>query len=62
MYLTAIGVEAKKYIDQGKLVPDELMIKFILNEIRNCHSLSWLLDGNILIIRSQVEAFVRFLL
>lgn len=25
------------------------MIKFILSEIRNCHSLSWLLDGNILI-------------
>lgn len=38
-------MEAKKYIDLGKLVPDDVMVKFILNEIQNCPSNSWLLDG-----------------
>ncbi|XP_018325986.1 GTP:AMP phosphotransferase AK3, mitochondrial [Agrilus planipennis] len=42
---TSLGVEAKKYINEGKLVPDELITKFILNEIKQCNSKSWLLDG-----------------
>lgn len=27
------------------MVPDDLMVKFILNEIKKCPSESWLLDG-----------------
>lgn len=44
-YFSALGAEAKKYMEQGKFVPDEVMVKFILNEIRQCKSDSWLLDG-----------------
>lgn len=39
----AIGLEAEKYIKQGKLVPDELMINFIKSTIKNVNKL--LLDG-----------------
>lgn len=46
-FFAAIGLEAKKYIDEGKLVPDDVMIKFILNEIKNTGSESWLLDGKL---------------
>nr|XP_022900767.1 GTP:AMP phosphotransferase AK3, mitochondrial [Onthophagus taurus] len=42
---TAIGLEAQKYIKQGKLVPDNLMIKFIINEINKTKDKPWLLDG-----------------
>ncbi|XP_066248919.1 GTP:AMP phosphotransferase AK3, mitochondrial [Euwallacea similis] len=41
---TPIGLEAQKYIKEGKFVPDEVMIKFIskeLNKVPPC----WLLDG-----------------
>lgn len=40
-----IGKEAKTFIDQGKLVPDETMIKFIKSELQKVHNQSWLLDG-----------------
>ncbi|VEN50906.1 unnamed protein product [Callosobruchus maculatus] len=42
---TPIGVEAQKYINQGKLVPDELMIKFITDEINKLNAEAWLIDG-----------------
>jgi nucleoside-triphosphate--adenylate kinase len=40
---TELGTEAQKYINQGKLVPDELVTKLILAEIPE--SGSFLLDG-----------------
>lgn len=39
------GQEAKGYIDQGKLVPDNVMVELILNELHNMRTDSWLLDG-----------------
>lgn len=45
---TALGEEAQKYISVGKLVPDELVIKCILDKIKELpeeSSSSWLLDG-----------------
>lgn len=41
---TAIGVEAQKYIKEGKLVPDNIMIKFISEELNSIRPV-WLLDG-----------------
>lgn len=41
----AIGQEAQKYIKAGKLVPDDLMIKFINEELKKVSDKSWLLDG-----------------
>lgn len=40
-----MGTEAAKYINSGKLVPDSVMIQFILSEIKKIGSKSWLLDG-----------------
>ncbi|XP_044740955.1 GTP:AMP phosphotransferase AK3, mitochondrial [Chrysoperla carnea] len=42
---TSLGIEAKKYIDQGQLVPDHFMVKFILSELTKLNNQSWLLDG-----------------
>lgn len=53
---SALGLEAKKFIDQGKLVPDEYMIKFILNEIKQVGNKSWLLDGELGYGRIQTTA------
>ena len=44
---TELGLAAKKYMDEGKLVPDELMINLVVQEaapqLEEGHSL--LLDG-----------------
>ncbi|KAJ8960578.1 hypothetical protein NQ318_013867 [Aromia moschata] len=42
---TPIGFEAQQYIQAGKLVPDETMIKFITGEIKKVGNKAWLLDG-----------------
>ncbi|KAM4709406.1 GTP:AMP phosphotransferase AK3, mitochondrial [Discoglossus pictus] len=42
---TEIGVLVKSYIDQGQLVPDEVMTKLILQDLNNIGKTSWLLDG-----------------
>ncbi|KAL3289879.1 hypothetical protein HHI36_023269 [Cryptolaemus montrouzieri] len=42
---TPIGIEAKKYIDKGMLVPDNLMVNFIVNELQKAKGNTWLLDG-----------------
>jgi len=41
---TPIGIEAQKYINEGKLVPDDVMIKFISEELNKIRPV-WLLDG-----------------
>ncbi|XP_050313278.1 GTP:AMP phosphotransferase AK3, mitochondrial [Anthonomus grandis grandis] len=41
---TSIGLEAEKYIKGGKLVPDDVMIKFICEDLKQTKS-GWLLDG-----------------
>lgn len=42
---TDVGLTAKKFIDRGTLVPDEVTIKLVLNELRGVGKHSWLLDG-----------------
>jgi len=42
---TSLGITANAYVQKGQLVPDELVIDCILNEISNIGPGSWLLDG-----------------
>lgn len=43
---TELGREAKKYIEQGELVPDELTIPMVLNRLQENDCVQgWLLDG-----------------
>jgi len=42
---THYGKEAKQYINKGHLVPDELVTKIILAELRRHEHSNWLLDG-----------------
>ena len=41
---TAVGLEAKKYIDSGSLVPDQTMVALVLSELKDVGH-HWLLDG-----------------
>ena len=45
LFVLAAGSAAKKYIDEGGLVPDDLMVDLIINELHPLYSCSWLLDG-----------------
>ena len=42
---TEIGSAAKRFIDKGRLVPDDVTITLVLNELRGLSKQSWLLDG-----------------
>lgn len=44
---TDIGLEAKKHMDEGSLVPDELMVRIVMEDIKKCEEnhISLLLDG-----------------
>ena len=44
---TALGLIVKPYMDEGHLVPDELVIELILNRLKDhdCETRGWLLDG-----------------
>lgn len=42
---TELGKSAKKFIDEGKLVPNDLIIKCIMGKLKECDKSSWLLDG-----------------
>ncbi|XP_075225863.1 adenylate kinase 3 [Lycorma delicatula] len=42
---TQLGIDAKKFMDKGQLVPDNVMINLITNELNSNSNLSWLLDG-----------------
>ena len=44
---TKDGLAAKKYIEEGKLVPDELVIRLLIDELITLKK-SYLLDGKIL--------------
>uniref|UniRef100_A0A1B6LWM4 GTP:AMP phosphotransferase, mitochondrial n=1 Tax=Graphocephala atropunctata TaxID=36148 RepID=A0A1B6LWM4_9HEMI len=39
------GLEAKKFMDAGKLVPDEIMFNVIASELKKYSKENWLLDG-----------------
>jgi len=43
---TALGLEAKTFMDQGKLVPDRLIVAMVRDRIRQPDALvAWILDG-----------------
>lgn len=42
---TELGKEVKAYLNEGKLVPDNVMIKFMLTELNEVGDKPWLLDG-----------------
>ncbi|XP_071760395.1 GTP:AMP phosphotransferase AK3, mitochondrial [Centroberyx gerrardi] len=42
---TELGLLMKSCIDQGQLVPDDVMSRLILSDLRAMHQTSWLLDG-----------------
>ncbi|KAG5206157.1 hypothetical protein JEQ12_017730 [Ovis aries] len=42
---TEIGVLAKTFMDQGKLIPDDLMIRLLLQALKNVTQYNWLLCG-----------------
>ncbi|XP_071800084.1 GTP:AMP phosphotransferase AK3, mitochondrial-like isoform X2 [Asterias amurensis] len=42
---TDAGLKASEYIERGGLVPDQLMVDLILNELKGLSSVDWLLDG-----------------
>ena len=46
---TELGLEAKKFTSSGLLVPDNLVTKVVLAELRSNEDKSWLLDGRSLI-------------
>ena len=39
------GGEAERFVNQGHLVPDELVVKLVLSELEGNRERSWLLDG-----------------
>ena len=41
---TEVGLQAKHFIDKGELVPDDVMVKLILEELQKMKE-SFLLDG-----------------
>ncbi|KPJ13699.1 GTP:AMP phosphotransferase, mitochondrial [Papilio machaon] len=42
---TELGKEVKKYLNEGKLVPDDVIIKFMIAELKLSSDKPWLLDG-----------------
>lgn len=42
---TALGKEASKYIEEGKLVPDRLLVELVTSELDQLQGRHWLLDG-----------------
>lgn len=42
---TELGKEVKNFLNEGKLVPDEVMIKFMMSELKKVDNKQWLLDG-----------------
>lgn len=53
-----VGREARRYLKEGKLVPDEVMVQLILDEIELVEGQGWLLDGFPRTL-GQVEALVQ---
>ena len=42
---TPVGVLAKQYVQEGRLVPDDAVVELVLNELKEHKSKKWLLDG-----------------
>jgi adenylate kinase family enzyme len=46
--VTEIGKQAEDYMKRGALVPDNIMQKMIIDEMKRLKGETWLLDGNLL--------------
>lgn len=44
---TEVGILAKSYIDQGRLIPDDIMTRLMLSELKGLDRYNWLLDGEL---------------
>ena len=44
---TEVGLKAKNFMDQGLLVPDNIITSLITAELKNMRQLNWLLDGKL---------------
>ncbi|XP_059830599.1 GTP:AMP phosphotransferase AK3, mitochondrial [Hypanus sabinus] len=42
---TEVGLLAKSFIDEGSLVPDDVITRLILHELKSINQYNWLLDG-----------------
>ncbi|XP_062905283.1 GTP:AMP phosphotransferase AK3, mitochondrial [Mobula hypostoma] len=42
---TEVGLLAKSFIDEGNLVPDDVITRLILHELKSISQYNWLLDG-----------------
>ncbi|VVC87955.1 unnamed protein product [Leptidea sinapis] len=42
---TDLGKEVQSYLSEGKLVPDDVIIKFMVAELKKVENQAWLLDG-----------------
>ena len=42
---TEVGLLAKTFMDKGTLVPDDVISKLSINELKNLKACNWLLDG-----------------
>jgi len=42
---TAAGKKAKSYMDEGGLVPDEIVLQIVSDSLRNNEARGWILDG-----------------
>jgi hypothetical protein len=51
VYVSDFGLKVKQYVNKGHLVPDELMISLIRNELVSLKNDNWILDGKYIIIR-----------
>lgn len=41
----ANGLLAKRYVDSGELVPDNVMMRLVLSDLLHLQNAGWLLDG-----------------
>ena len=53
---TELGLEAKKFTSSGLLVPDNLVTKVVLAELKANEDKSWLLDGRYILFLSFINA------
>ena len=42
---TELGLEVKEMVSKGKLIPDDMITKLMLTELKKLNEVSWLLDG-----------------
>ena len=44
-FVAEVGLIAKGFMDEGKLVPDDIITTIVVDELKKYEQDSWLLDG-----------------